>query len=190
MKNTTTITIRNKSTVTSFGVHTHGNCKPIIAIDIDKTFNSGLDAARYFGCAPETIYAVLRGDQPHLRMYERDENKKRIRFLGTCRLTYVSHAEETVDALMENGRNLRDKLSKANEKLAAQESEMAEFRAWKVEQEKIRKAKEMHQLLIDKANARLERAKRMEQNAYEHYQLMASKRIAAEEKLAALQANA
>lgn len=158
----TTITIQNKATINNtIGHHCNGNSKPIIAIDIHKTFTSCLDAAEYFGCGHAPIYKVLNGHQPYIRMYERDENGKRIRFLGTCRLSYAKQAEESVDALLENGRNMQNELDKANKKLAEQEAEMAEFRAWKAEQERARKAEENRQQAIAKAKEKLERRKRM-----------------------------
>ena len=158
----TTITIQNKATINnSIGHRTNGNCKPIIAIDIHKTFNSQLDAAEYFKCDNRVISAALKRNNPSIRMYERDENGKRIRFLGTCRLSYAKQAEESVDALLDSGRNMQNELDKANKKLAEQEAEMAEFRAWKAEQERIRKAAEDREKAIAKAKEKLERRKRM-----------------------------
>ena len=158
----TTITIQNTANINNtIGHHCNGNAKPIIAIDIHKTFNSGLDAAAYFGCDANYLYSALKKPNPSIRMYERDENGKRIRFLGTCRLSYAKQAEESVDALLETGRNMQDELDKANKKLAEQEAEMAEFRAWKAEKERIRKAEEARQNAIAKAKEKVERRKRM-----------------------------
>ena len=166
-----TIIIRNKSTLTSFGTHHNGNCVPIIAIDVNRAFNSGVDTAKGLGCSLASVYNVLEGKQPYVRMYERDENGKKIRFIGTCRLTRVSHAEETVDALMESGRNMRDELAKANAKLATYDSELAEFRAWKAEREAIRKAEETRQMTITKAEAKVARCERIASNAEEKFKM-------------------
>lgn len=158
----TTITIQNKATINNtIGHRTNGNCKPIIAIDVHETFNSGLDAANYFGCDSSVIYQALKRKHPRIRMYEHDENGNKTRFIGTCRLSYAKQAEESVDALLDSGRNMQNELDKANQKLAEQEAEMAEFRAWKAEQERIRKAAEDREKAIAKAKEKVERRKRM-----------------------------
>lgn len=157
-----TITIQNKATINNcIGSHHNGNCKSIIAIDIHKTFNSGLDAATYFGCHAHQIYSALKKPTPSIRMYERDENGNRIRFIGTCRLAYAAHATESIDALMDHGRTVMNELDKANKKLAEQEAEMAEFRAWKAEQEAKRKAEEVRQQKLAKVKDTIERRKRI-----------------------------
>ena len=157
-----TIIIQNKATINnSVGSHHNGNCDPIIAIDIHQTFTSGIDTAKHFKCSPHTVYQALKTPNPRIRMYEHDENGNRVRFIGYCRIARASHATESVDALMSHGRNVMNELDKANKKLAEQEAEMAEFRAWKAEQERIRKAEEERQNAIAKAKEKLERRKRM-----------------------------
>ena len=159
--NSTTIIVHNKAILASEGVHTSACCKPVIAIELHKVFNSRLDAARYFGVSAQTIFDVLNGDRPHIRMYERDENGNRIRFVGTCRLVDAKNPEECMDMLMDHSREMEQKLS-------AQEAEMKEFRAWKAEKEAARKAEEERLAIIEnaklavaKAEGKLERRTRM-----------------------------
>ena len=165
---TNTIIIHNKATMKATGIHTKCNNKPVICIDNGNRYASVTDAAKAAGVHPVTMSCHLHGKTSRC---------------ADLRWSFMAHVTENADAIL-------DELSKANAKLAAQESEMAEYRAWKLEQEKIRKAKEIHQQLIAKANARIERYLRAEQVARERYELMMSKRVEAEEKLAALQANA
>jgi hypothetical protein len=158
----TTITIQNKATINNcIGSHHNGNCDPIIAIDIHRTFTSGIDTAKHFKCSPHTVYQALKTPNPRIRMYEHDENGNRVRFIGYCRISRASHATESVDALMEHSREMMEERDKVKQKLAEQEAELAEFRAWKAEQERIRKAEEERQNAIAKAKEKLERRKRM-----------------------------
>lgn len=172
---TTTIIIHNKATMKANGVHTSRNNKPVICIDNGKRYASVSDAAESMGVSVSNLSNCLNGKQATR---------------AGLRWSFVSHVTENADAILDHTAHLSSELEKANAKLAAQESEMAEFRAWKLEQEKIRKAKETHQLLIDKANARLEHCKAAEQAAYKRYMFKAGQRAAAEENLAALQAKA
>lgn len=158
----TRITLQNTAIIDNcIGSHHNGNCDPIIAIDIHRTFTSGIDTAKHFKCSPHTVYQALKTPNPRIRMYEHDENGNRVRFIGYCRIARASHATESVDALMEHSREMMDERDKANKKLAEQEAEMAEFRAWKAEKERIRKAEEERQKAIAKATEKVERRKRM-----------------------------
>ena len=164
MKNTTII-VHNKAILTSEGIHTSACCKPVIAIELHKVFNSRLDAARYFGVSTQTIFDVLNGDRPHIRMYERDEHGNRIRFIGTCRLADGKNPEECMDMLMDHSRKMEMEFK---QKFSMQETEMAEFRAWKAERDAARKAEEKRlaeidnaKLAIIKAREKVERRDRM-----------------------------
>ena len=159
--NTSTLRIRNEANLTSYGTHRHHACKPVIAVDIQKTFNSVLDAAEYFGVCPDSIINVLKGRQTALRMYERDENGNRIRFIGTCRLTYAAHAETAMDAVMKCGRKSQEELSKANARIAELERKAKMWDAYEAEQEKKHKEEEAHAMALDKANKKVERKQRI-----------------------------
>lgn len=166
--NTTTMRIRHEANLTSYGTHHNGNCKPIIAVDLHKTFNSLLDAAEFFGVDAQRIWSVLNVNPTHtIGLWERDENGNKIRRICKCRLTYASHMESTVDALMACGRESTEKLNKANERIAELETknkeleaELAELRAWKM-------AREMRDEAMRKARAELEQSKADEQAAIE-----------------------
>lgn len=191
--NTTTLRIRNEGNLTSNGTHHHKNCKPIIAIELHKTFNSITDTAEFFGVCISHISDVLNGRLKTIGLYERDENGNKIRLICRCRLTYAAHMESTVDKLMECGREATDKLNKANERIetlkkynAELNAELAEYRAWKAEQEVIRKAKEEHEIAITKAKEKVERRKNIEQRKQEEYQLAIARRQEAERELSEL----
>lgn len=188
--NTTTLHIRHEANLTSNGTHHHGNCKPIIAIDIHKTFNSVTDTAKYFGVCNEQISAVLSGKYKTIGLYERDENGNKIRLICRCRLTYAAHMESAIDNLMACGREATEKLNKANERIeslkqynADLNEELAEYRAWKAEQEAKRKAKEEHEKAIVDATNKVEYCKRLEQHKQEEYQIAIARRQEAERKL-------
>ena len=188
--NTTTLRIRHEANLTSNGTHHNGNCKPIIAIELHKTFNSLTDTAEFFGVEVQHIWHVLNGKYKTIGLYERDENGNKIRLICRCRLTYAAHMESTVDALMECGREATEKLNKANERIEALKQynadlneELAEYRAWKAEQEAKRKAKEEHERAISNATDKVERCKKIEQRKQEEYQLAIARRQEAERKL-------
>lgn len=176
MMSTTTLRIRNNATLTSNGtLHCH-RCKPVIAIEISKTFNSVTDTAEYFGVSANTVCKVLKGKQKSLRMYDHDENGNRTRFVGTCRLTYAAHLETAMDAVMESGR-------KANERIAELERKAALWDAYKAEQDAIIKAKEEYEKAVIKAKEKVERRKAIEQRKQEEYQLAIARRQEAEREL-------
>lgn len=177
--NTTTLRIRHEANLTSYGTHHNGNCKPIIAVELHRTFNSLTDAADFFGVEPQYIWQVLNGKLNTIGLWERDENGNRIRLICRCRLTYASHFESAVDKLMDCGRKATEQLNKANERIESLKKyneelneELTEYRAWKAEQEAKRKAeeerikaeakaKEERELAIAKANKNVERKQRI-----------------------------
>lgn len=200
MKSNNAVIISKQATLTSTGTHTYHTCKPIIAIDIHRTFNSLMDAAEYFGCSYKIICNTLRGKQSAVGIYERDENGKRIRKIGTCRLVYAAYAETAMDAIMETGRNTTTELEKVKAENKALNEELKEYRAWKAEQERIRKeeearleaerkAKEAHEKAIANAKEKIERRKRIERDAQEKYQFAIARRQQAEKELAELEGN-
>ena len=119
MKTNNTVRISNDAYLTSNGNHFHGCCKPVIAIEINKVFNSELDAAEYFGVHHNQISAVLRGDRKTMGLWERDENVNRTRKICMCHLKFASDATSAMEMVMENGRKTNEELSKAKERLAA-----------------------------------------------------------------------
>ncbi|MCI6806308.1 MAG: hypothetical protein MR912_12110 [Prevotella sp.] len=119
MKTNNTVRISNDAYLTSNGNHFHGCCKPVIAIEINKVFNSELDAAEYFGVPATKVSAVLRGVQKTLGLWERDENGNRIHKICMCHLKFASDATSAMEMVMKNGRKTNEELSKAKERLAA-----------------------------------------------------------------------
>ena len=187
MKNNT-LRLRNEANLTSYGVHYNGNCKPVVAVELQRVFNSLTDAAEFFGCDNALIWKVLNGRQNTIGLWERDENGKRIRRICKCHLKYASDMESAMNMLMENGRDNIDALHKANEQVeglkkenAELNAELAEFRAWK-------KEKEEHQKAISVAEETLEKYKAKEMKAQEEYQLTIARRQNAERELAELKA--
>ena len=118
MKTNNTVRISNDAYLTSNGNHFHACCKPVIAIEINKVFNSELDAAEYFGVHQNQISAVLRGVQKTLGLWERDENGNKIRKICMCHLKFASDATSAMEMVMECGRKTNEELSKAKEQLA------------------------------------------------------------------------
>lgn len=166
--NNTTIIVHNEAILTSEGKHTSKVCKPLIAVELQQTFNSRLDAAEKLGVCPATIQNVLNGNQSALRLYERDENGNKTRYIGKCTLIDANNPEEGMDLLMGHARKEREKRLEAERKLAEQKAEMAEFLAWKAEREAERKAEEERlatiekaKLAVAKAEGKLERRTRM-----------------------------
>ena len=127
MKTNNTVRISKDAYLTSNGNHFHGSCKPVIAIEINKVFNSELDAAEYFGVHRTQISAVLRGIQKTIGLYERDENGNRIRKICMCHLKFASDATSAMEMIMENGRKTNEELSKAKERLAVDSKKASAF---------------------------------------------------------------
>lgn len=117
MMTNNTLRIRREATLTSNGTRHHGNCKPIICIELQRTFNSLTDAAEFFGTTNSRVWETLNGVTSTIGLWERDENGKRIRRLGFCHLEYANNIEAVADKLMTNGRMMRDDLNKANEEI-------------------------------------------------------------------------
>ena len=161
--------VRQELTLTSFGNHFNGNCKKILAVELNKVFNSLVDTAEFFGVEPQYIWQVLNEEGNHrIGWWERDENGNRLRRICMVRLTYLAHFEGSLDAMMEYNRESAVKLHKANEKNAKLQAEneqlmkeMSEFRAWKAEKEAKRKAEEKRAKAIASANAKVERKQRI-----------------------------
>lgn len=173
--NTTTLRIRHEATLTSNGTHHHGCCKPIIAVDIPKTFNSLTDAAEYFGVSIQQISDVLNGRHKTIGLYERDENGNKIRLICRTRFTLAAHAETVMDTVMENSRKAKEELDKANARIAELEAKAAKWDAY-----------EAHQKTITNAKEKIERRKAIERRKQEEYQLAIARRQEAENELAEL----
>jgi hypothetical protein len=117
MMTNNTLRIRHEANLTSYGTHRNGNSKPIICIELQKTFNSLTDAAEFFGVTHGQIWSALNGFSQKLGLWERDENGKRIRRICYCHLEYANNIEAVADKLMTSGRIMRDDLNKANEEI-------------------------------------------------------------------------
>lgn len=142
----TTIIIHNKATMKATGIHTHKNAKPVICLDNGNRYASVTDAAEAVGVTHNSLSAHLNGDT---------------KTCGGMHWSFMSRVTESADTILDHASHLSSELDKANKKLAEQEAEMAEFRAWKAEKERIRKAEEARQHAIAKAKEKVERRKRM-----------------------------
>ena len=120
----TTIIIHNKATMKATGTHTQKNFRPVICIDNGNRYASVTDAAEAMGVAKSTMSRAAN-------------NPKQVRCCG-MRWSFMSHVMENADDILDHTSHLSSELNKANQKLAEQEAEMAEFRAWKAEQARIR----------------------------------------------------
>lgn len=175
MNNTTTLCIRNKATLTSHGTRHNGCCKPVIAVDLDMTFNSESDLAEYCGVTIHAVSGALNKKQKTIGVYELDENGKRIRRIGKTRVKFANEGEEILDTIMQNSRNAKAELSKANKRIEELERKAALWDEYEAKQEAKRKAIE-----------KVERRKQIEQRKQEEYQLSIARRQEAEKELAEL----
>ena len=170
MEMTNIIRINKEVTLTSNGTHTNGNCKPVLAIEVQKVFNSYTDVAEYFGTTVAVISNVLNGRQKAIRMYERDENGKRIRYIGKCHLVLACDAATAMDAVLDVGRKAIEELHKANKRIAEFEQKAAMWDALQAEQDTARKAEEERRQVIAKATEKRDKCYDNYIDAMEQYE--------------------
>lgn len=143
----TTIIIHNKATLKTIGHHTQRAFQPMVCVETGERFASMTDAAEAKGVSVSNISVAARDPK----------NRK------CCNHHWIraSQITEHADMLLDRTSALHEENESMKQKLAEQEAEMAEFRAWKAEQERARKAEENRQQAIAKAKEKLERRKRM-----------------------------
>lgn len=130
MKN---IIINNESTIKADGIHTNGNCKPVICIDTGEVFTSAMDAAEKIGVHFATMSATCLGK------------------VKTCKgkhYCYLANVSENLDALTARIKYLNELEAKA--------------KAWddlKAKEEAARKAEQERKEKIEKTEAKLARHK-------------------------------
>lgn len=160
-----TINVNNSSTITEvLGNRTHHSCKPVINKTTGEVYASATDAAEALGITVKYVSMCCHGK------------------LNSCkgnRLSYLSHTSENVDELTAQIRIL-------NAKIAELEEDAAVGRAIREEQEAARKADEERQNAIAKAEAKLERRRRIVAAAEEKYMLAVQRFSDAERELADL----
>ena len=164
----TTIIINNKATMQAHGVHTHKNSKPVICLDNGNRYVSVTDAAEAIGVTHATLSAHLNGDTQTCR---------------GMRWSFMSRVMESADTILDHAAHLSSELNKANEKLTEQEAEMAEFRAWKAEQARIRQEEEIRQQALEKAKEKVARRQRMADRKEEEFKHALSRLHDAEREL-------
>lgn len=160
MKSNNTVVISNKATLTSNGNHFHGNCEPVVAVDLQMTFNSRIDLAEYCHVSTGNVSDVLSGRCNTIGVYKIDENGNKYK-VGSTRVMNARDAQVALDTIMEAGRNTKAELEKVKAENESLNAEMAEFRAWKAEQERIRKEKEEREKKKAKLCAKMEMHERM-----------------------------
>ena len=130
MKN---IIINNESTIKADGIHTNGNCKPVICIYTGEVFTSAMDAAEKIGVHFATMSATCLGK------------------VKTCKgkhYCYLANVSENLDALTARIKYLNELEAKA--------------KAWddlKAKEEAARKAEQERKEKIEKTEAKLARHK-------------------------------
>lgn len=139
-----TINLNNQSIINNtIGNRTHHCCKPVICIETGEVYNSATDAAEAIGV---TVWAM----STHCTGKTRSCKGKHF--------TYVSRTSENIDALTARIRALSTEQSELERKAAL-------WDAYEAEQNAKRKAEEEHQQALEKANAKLERRRRVLANA-------------------------
>ena len=159
MTNATVLRIYPEANMTSLTKPSNGNCKSLIAVDLYEFYGSYMSfIEKYHVSYSMVAYALKTGKA--ISVYRLDENGNKIR-IGKTRLTRGAHSVTAMDTVMKSGRSEKEK----NEKLQAEndqlKKELEEFRAFKAEQEKKRKAEEDHAIALEKANKKVERKQRI-----------------------------
>lgn len=160
-----TINVNNNSTITEvLGNRTNRLCKPVINKTTGEVYASATDAAEAIGVTVHCVSHCCLGKTKSCK--------------GN-RLSYLSHTSENVDELTAQIRIL-------NAKIAELEEDAAVGRAVREEQEAARKAEEERNAAIAKAEAKLERCRRIVAAAEEKYMLALQRFTDAERELSDL----
>lgn len=158
------IIISNNATIKSTGEHTGGNCKPVICITDNMTFNSVTDAAEYYNAWAVQISNVCTG---------------KFRTFHGKRFCFLRDINQHLDEMMDNNRNTAERVSELERKAAL-------WDAFQHEQEKKRKAEEERNATIAKIETKLERRKRIVERIDAEYQNAVRRMMEAEKELAEL----
>ena len=155
------IIISNNATIKSIGEHTGGNCKPVVCITDNMTFNSITDAAEYYHTWATRISNVCTG-----------------KFRTHCgkRFCFLHDINQHLDEMMDNSRSTTEKLHELERKAAL-------WDAFQLEQEKKRKAEEARNVAITKLKTKLERRKRIVERIDIELQAAVHRMIETEEEL-------
>ena len=160
-----TINVNNNSTITEvLGNRTNRLCKPVINKTTGEVYASATDAAEAIGVTVNCVSYCCLG---------------KIKSCKGNHLSYLSRTSENVDELTAQIRIL-------NAKIAELEEDAAVGRAVREEQEAARKAEEERNAAIAKAEAKLERRRRIVAAAEEKYMLALQRFTDAEKELADL----
>ena len=160
----TNIIINNEAIIKGNGTHGVCNNKPVICIDTGDVFVSVMDAAEHNGVSVTTMSNACNGRQK------------------TCkgkRFCFVARAEENLDVMTDHIRSMSSERADLERKAAL-------WDAYQKEQEEARKAEEARQTAIAKAEAKLERRKRIVERIDDDLQLAVRRMMEAERELADL----
>lgn len=126
----------------------NGNCKKLRDITNNIKYGSMTEAAKANGVSIQAVSTAVANGTP----------------CNGVLLVLESELHKNTDKLCEQAAKANAREAKANERLALQEAELAEFRLWKAEreaeakrQEELRKAKEKHEAKIAKAKEKTDR---------------------------------
>ena len=140
-------------------------CKVVWCTDNGQCWNSAVECAREMGVHVSSIMYACNGR------------------IQTCKGLHFSYAENVTEVQSK----MAQRISTVTTNLSELERKAALWDAYQAEQEAIRKAEEERQQAITKAEAKVERCKRISDNAHQKA-LLADERLAkAEADLAELQ---
>lgn len=160
MENIATINISHEANITGKGTHRRGNVHSVIATEIFEARTSQLDMGNHLGVSFQTISSVINGRTQTAGIYKRDENGN-LRRVGYTKV-YRANDPRAIEALLENGKKLMKENAELKEKAAAWDAnkgnlehanrtidslttslanandELAAFRAYKAQKEKVK----------------------------------------------------
>lgn len=190
MNNNTTLCIHPEIALTSNGIIRHGNRRPIVAVDLYKTFNSIKDFASELHVDANYVSTILNrkdGKVKKISYYERDENGNKVGRKKWCRICYAAHSASSMDMMMECGRESNEQLNKANEnnaKLAIENTKLKdENELLRKENNELQNAKSIYQDTIESLVREIKNRKRLRDRALEEARLLEASITEAEAKL-------
>lgn len=161
----TDIIINDKSTIKSIGEHTSGNCKPVVCITDNMTFNSVTDAAEYYNAWAIQISNVCTG---------------KFRTFRGKRFCFLRDINQHLDEMMDDSRNMAKKISELERKATLWDTYQREQEAKrKAEEERIKDA----QFALERANEKLDRRKEIMECIDAQYQKAVRRMMEAEKEV-------
>ncbi len=158
------IIISNNATIKSTGEHVGGNCKPVVCITDNMTFNSVTDAAEYYNAWAVQISNVCTG---------------KFRTFRGKRFCFLRDINQHLDEMMDNSRNTAERVSELERKATLWDT-------YQREQEEKRKAEEERAAEIIKLERKLECQKQIVKEIDVEYQNAIHRMMETEKKLTEL----